>query len=92
MFDALLIKLETDLRTAFNESLTGLVATARTQLDATLAEVARERKKGLVEVSREKTDLRREIATMHKHKEAQVGRVELNVGGYRVHLLKISHE
>jgi hypothetical protein len=79
MLDALLIKLETDLRAAFDESLTGLVATARTQLDAALAVC----EKGLVEVAREKTDLRREIATMHKHKEAQVGRVELNVGGYR---------
>jgi hypothetical protein len=83
MFDALLTKLETDLRTAFNDALTGLVVTARTQLDGALAEVARERAKGLGEVGREKADLHREIGAMHKHKEAQEGRVVLNIGGFR---------
>jgi N-acetylneuraminic acid mutarotase len=83
MFDALLNKLETDLRTAFDESLLGLVATARTQLDGALAEVARERAKGLADVCREKEDLYREIKAMHKHKEAQEGHVVLNIGGYR---------
>jgi N-acetylneuraminic acid mutarotase len=83
MFDALLTKLETDLRTAFDGALTGLVATARTQLDNVIAEVTRERAKGLAEVAREKTDLHREITSMYKHKEAHEGRVILNVGGYR---------
>jgi hypothetical protein len=83
MFDALLPKLETDLRTAFNDALTGLVVTARMQLDGALAEVARERAKGLGEVGREKADLNREIGAMHKHKEAQEGRVVLNIGGFR---------
>jgi hypothetical protein len=83
MFDALLTKFETGIRIAFDEALTRLVTTARTQLDATLSEVARERAKGLAEVAREKADLHREIAVMHKHKEAQEGRVLLNVGGYQ---------
>jgi chorismate mutase len=83
MFDALLTKLGTDLRTAFDKSLTGLVATARTQLDAALVEVAKERAKGLADVAKEKADLHREIATMHKHKVAQEGHIVLNVGGFR---------
>jgi N-acetylneuraminic acid mutarotase len=83
MFDALQTNLGTDLRVAFDEALKGLVATARTQLDAALAELARERAKGLAEVAREKADLLREVAVMHKYKEAQEGAVVLNVGGYR---------
>ena len=83
MFDALLNKLETDLRNAFDEALTGLVATARTRLDGALAEVARERARGLVEVAKKNADLHREITAMHKHKEVQEGRVVLNIGGFR---------
>jgi N-acetylneuraminic acid mutarotase len=83
MFDALLNKLEATLRTEFDEALMGLVATARTQLNGALAEVARERARELAEVAREKADLHREIATMHKHKEAQEGHVVLNIGGFR---------
>jgi hypothetical protein len=48
-----------------------------------LAEVAEERVKGLDEVAKEKNDLHREIAAMHKYKEAQEGRVVLDIGGYR---------
>jgi chorismate mutase len=83
MFDALLTKLETDLRTAFDKSLRGLLATARTQLDTALVEVAKERAKVFADVAKEKADLHREIATMHKHKVAQEGHIVLNVGGYR---------
>jgi chorismate mutase len=83
MFDALLTKLETDLLTAFDESFMKLVATARTQLDAALVKVAKERAKGLADVAKEKADLHREIAAMHKHKEAQEGHIVLNVGGFR---------
>jgi chorismate mutase len=83
MFDALLSTLESDLQTAFEESLRGLVATARTQLDAALVEVAKERAKGLAEIAREKADLHREIAAMRKHKEVQEGHVVLIIGGYR---------
>jgi hypothetical protein len=38
---------------------------------------------GLAEVAKEKADLHREVAAMHKHKEAQEGRVVLDIGGYR---------
>jgi N-acetylneuraminic acid mutarotase len=48
-----------------------------------LAEVAEERNKGLAEVDARWAELHREIAAMHTHKEAQEGRVELNIGGYR---------
>jgi hypothetical protein len=61
-----------------------------------LAEVAQERAKGLVEITEKRAkgladiDARRaelhlEVTTMHKHKEAQEGRVELNIGGYHFH-------
>jgi hypothetical protein len=45
--------------------------------------IAKERAKGLADVAKEKADLHREIAAMHKHKEAQEGRVVLDIGGYR---------
>jgi hypothetical protein len=48
-----------------------------------LAEVAEERAKGLSEVDARWAELHREIAKMRTHKEAQEGRVELNIGGYR---------
>jgi hypothetical protein len=94
MFDALLDKLETDLRAALNTAVTGLVATARTRLEVAvaeladertrgLAEVADERAKGLDDVDRRQRELSREIEAMQRHKEAQEGRVELNIGGYR---------
>jgi hypothetical protein len=94
MFDALLDTLETDLRTALNTAVTGLVVTARTRLEVAvaeledertrgLAEVADERAKGLADVDRRQRELSREIEAMHRHKEAQEGRVELNIGGYR---------
>ena len=83
MFDVLLTKLETEVRTAYDRALVVLVTTERTQLDGALAEVAKERTKGLSEVAKEKADLDREIAAMHKHKAAQEGLVVLNVGGHR---------
>jgi hypothetical protein len=79
MFDSLLTKLETDLRIAFDEAVVRLVASARTQLDIALAELARER----ADVARQKADLHSEINTMHKHKEEHEGHVVLNVGGFR---------
>jgi hypothetical protein len=59
-----------------------------------LAEVAKERAKMLIEVAKERDrelavvdarrgELHREIAAMHTHKEAQEGRVVLDIGGYR---------
>jgi hypothetical protein len=83
IFDALLQQLEGDLRADLERTVTGFVATARTQLEGALAEVAKERAKGRAEVAREKADLHREIAAMHRHKEAQEGRVALDIGGYR---------
>jgi hypothetical protein len=94
MFDALLSQLETDLRDALGACVTGLVATARERLEGAhadlaikraegLAKVAEERTKGLAEVDARHAELGREVATMHKHKEAQEGRVDLNIGGHR---------
>jgi hypothetical protein len=70
------------------------LASARTQLEGGLADLARERAKGLAEVNyerakgladaaKEKADLHREIAAMQKQREAQQGRIVLDIGGYR---------
>jgi hypothetical protein len=94
MFDALLDALEEELQAALGTAVKGLVATARTQLGWAVAEVAEERAKALAEVAEErakslaevearKEEVGREITAMQKHKEAQEGRVELNIGGYR---------
>jgi hypothetical protein len=48
-----------------------------------LAEVEQERTKGLADIDARRAELEREVLTMHKHKEAQEARVELNIGGYR---------
>jgi hypothetical protein len=83
MLDALLVKLENDLRATSEASVTQLIATARTQLEGALAEVDKERARGLAEVSEERAELQREIEGMQTHKEQQMGRVDLNVGGHR---------
>jgi hypothetical protein len=83
LFDSLLSTLEKELRASLDTCVAGMVATARTQLEAALAEVAQERAKGLAEVARERAELHREIAAMQTHREAQEGRVELNIGGRR---------
>jgi hypothetical protein len=44
--------------------------------------LAEERAKSLAEVDARREELGREVAAMHKHKEAQEGRIELNIGGY----------
>jgi hypothetical protein len=73
--------------------LEGAVADVAEERAKGLAEVAKERAKGLAEVVEEraeslaevdarKEELGREIAAMQKHKEAQEGRVKLNIGGY----------
>jgi hypothetical protein len=70
------------------------VATARTRLEVAVAELADERTRGLAEVADERAkgladvdgrqrELSREIEAMQRHREAQEGRVELNIGGYR---------
>jgi hypothetical protein len=83
LFDMLLANLKEELRASLDTCVTGMVATARTQLEAALAEVAKERAKGLAEVARERAELHREIEAMQTHKEAQEGRVERNIGGFR---------
>jgi hypothetical protein len=82
-FDSLLSTLESELRAILDTCVTGMVATARTQLETALGEVVKERAKGLAEVARERAELHREIEAMQTHKEAQEGRVELNIGGRR---------
>jgi hypothetical protein len=94
MFDTLLDALEKELQAALDTVVQGLMATARTQLRDAVAEVAEERTKGFAELAKERAqslaevdvrreELGREVAAMQKHKEAQEGRVELNIGGYR---------
>jgi hypothetical protein len=89
MYDDVLSQLETDLRSA----LGSCVNMARAQLKDAHADVARERVKGLAEVAEERAkalaeidlkraELGREVEAMHTHKEAQEGRIVLNVGGY----------
>jgi hypothetical protein len=90
LFNALLQKLEDDLRTSCDAAM----ASARSKLEDGLAdlvreratlltEVAKERTKGLADVAKEKADLHREIAAMQKQQEAQQGRVVLDIGGFR---------
>jgi hypothetical protein len=50
-FDALLAALESGLQAALGTAVQGLVATARTRLEGAVAEVAKERAKGLIEVA-----------------------------------------
>jgi hypothetical protein len=67
---------------------------ARQERAQGLAEVAEEHAKSLVELNEEcvkslgelnerRAELSHEIVRMHMHREAQEGRVELNIGGYR---------
>jgi hypothetical protein len=83
MFDQVLATLEQELRTDFDKVLVGLLVTARTRLEGALAEVAKERAKGLAEVAKQKADLSREIEAMQTHAVQQEGLVELNIGGHR---------
>jgi hypothetical protein len=94
MFDTLLAALERELQAALGMAVQGLVATARMRLESAvaevtkgkakvLAEVAEVRAKSLAEIDARREELGWEVAAMHKHKEAQEGRVELNIGGYR---------
>jgi hypothetical protein len=83
MFEPLLNDLERTLRASLDTCVTGMVATARAQLEAAHAEVAEERVKGLAEVAVERAELHREMEAMQTHKTAQEGRVVLNIGGHR---------
>jgi N-acetylneuraminic acid mutarotase len=79
----MLIKLESELRAALNTCVTGLIATARATLEGAQTDIAEERAKGLREVDARRAEFGREVVAMHKNKEAQEGRIELNIGGYR---------
>jgi hypothetical protein len=81
--DVLLDALERELRTSLNSTVTTFVTTARTRLEGAVAEVAEERATALAVVDARCQELAREVEAMHKHKEAQEGRVKLNIGGYR---------
>jgi hypothetical protein len=83
LFDALLQKLEEELRADLEQTVTRFVAKARPQLEAALVEVAKERAKGILEVAKVQDGVQQEQDAMHKHKEMQEGRVVLNVGGVR---------
>jgi hypothetical protein len=83
MFDSMLATLEEDLRADFKTALAGLITTARTRLEGALADVAKERAKGLAEVAKQKEDLHCEIDALQKHAAQQQGHVEFNFGGYR---------
>jgi hypothetical protein len=100
MFDcnSILVVLDMELRTALNTAVTGLVATAWTRLEGAMAEVNKESAKALAKVAEERAaalaevDARRrelssEVEAMHKHREAQEGRVVLNIGGYHFETL-----
>jgi hypothetical protein len=74
--------------------LEGALTEVADERAAALAEVAEERTKGLTEVADERAaalaevdarrrELAREVETMHMHKEALEGHVELNIGGHR---------
>jgi hypothetical protein len=94
MLDAMLSQLETDLRSALDSCVTGILATTRTQLEVALAEIDRERDKGLAVVAEQRAkavayvstkriELEREIEAMHVFREQQQGHIVLNVGGHR---------
>jgi hypothetical protein len=88
MFDAasMLAALEKELRSGLTLAIAGLVAIARTRLEDAFAEVAKERAKGLAAVDARRQELHSEREAMRKHKVAQEGRIELNIGGYRHHV------
>jgi hypothetical protein len=94
MLDALLSQLETDLKSGLSTYVDDFVATARARLEDAHADVAKERTQALADVAGERAkvfaevdarraELGREFTAIHKHKEAQEGRVELNIGGHR---------
>jgi hypothetical protein len=83
-----------DLHAALSTSVAGMMSTVRACLEGAhagivkeniwgLAEVAEERANALAEVDSRRADLGREVAAMHRHTEAQEGRVQLNIGGHR---------
>jgi hypothetical protein len=81
--DSMLDALEKELRAALDTAISGLVAMARMRLEGAVAEMAKERASALAMVDARRGEFSREVEAMHTYKEAQEGRVELNIGGYR---------
>jgi hypothetical protein len=79
--EGVLTKIRGMLEAAEQQRIQGLAEVVEERAKG-LAEVAKARAKGLAEVDARRGELHREVATMHKHKEAQEGHVELNIGGY----------
>jgi N-acetylneuraminic acid mutarotase len=79
--EGVLSKARRVLEEAEHQRAYGLAAMAE-ELSKRLADIDAERAKGLAEVDARQTELGREIAAMHKHKEAQEGHIVLNIGGY----------
>jgi hypothetical protein len=80
--EGVLTKARGVLEEAEKQRVKGLAVVAEERTKG-LAEVAEERARGLAMGDARRAELHAEVATMHKHKEAQEGRVELNIGGYR---------
>jgi hypothetical protein len=80
--EGVLTKARSVLEEAEQQRTQGLLEVAQEHAKG-LAKVADERDQVLAEVEARRTELSHEIEAMHKHKEAQEGRVELNIGGYR---------
>jgi hypothetical protein len=80
--EGVLTKARTMLEDVEQRRAGGLMEVAKERAEG-LAELDAERAAGLAEVEARRIELQREIAAMHKHKEAQEGRVELNIGRYR---------
>jgi hypothetical protein len=80
----MLTKARVVLEDAEQERTKGLAEVADERTKG-LAELVEERAKGLAMVDARWAELHAEAAVMHKHKEAQEGRVELSIGGYHFH-------
>ena len=81
--DAALGAMEEELRSGMEAAIQGLVATARTHIEALLEEAEQERDTGLERVQGKRAELEREFDAMETHQEHCEGRVELDVGGRR---------
>jgi hypothetical protein len=82
--EGLLTKARGVLEMAEQHHVRGLAEVAKERAKG-LAEVAEERAHGLADIDARRAELELEVLTMQKHKEAQEGCVELNIGGYRFH-------
>jgi hypothetical protein len=69
------------LEEAEQQRIKGLAEVAEERIKG-LSDMAEEHVKGLAEIDVRRRELGHEVEAMHKHKEAQEGCVELNIGGY----------